>query len=50
MSETLRCDATGLIFVCDAQIREILETQEGAEDVTYRETVFEGTGIYCPTA
>ncbi|GHJ86492.1 hypothetical protein NliqN6_2894 [Naganishia liquefaciens] len=32
------------------EIREILETQEGAEDVTYRETVFEGTGIYCPTA
>ncbi|KAI5452767.1 hypothetical protein NCC49_000513 [Naganishia albida] len=32
------------------EIREILETPEGAEDTSYRETVFEGTGIYCSNA
>ncbi|KAJ9116884.1 hypothetical protein QFC22_004541 [Naganishia vaughanmartiniae] len=32
------------------EIREILETVEGANDAGYRETVFDGTGIYCPTA
>ncbi|KAJ9101861.1 hypothetical protein QFC21_003201 [Naganishia friedmannii] len=32
------------------EIREILETVEGASEAGYRETVFDGTGIYCPTA